>query len=227
MTAPTDPAERGAYRVTEAARYVRLPAPTLRSWLAGRGYPRAGATIQSAALIRPVSAQPLLLSFYNLIEAHVLHALRSEHGVAMRAVRQAIDYAEHSLGIDRLLLREDLQTNAGDVFLEHYGRLINLSASGQVAMRRLLHEQLRQVVWRDRFPVRLLLRITDQASAAVVAIDPSIAFGRPFVTRAGVTVETLADRVDAGESVTAIADDYDLTAADVEEAIVLHCQRAA
>ena len=32
-----------AYTLAEAARYVRLPAATLRSWVLGRQYPTAGA----------------------------------------------------------------------------------------------------------------------------------------------------------------------------------------
>ena len=42
-----------------------------------------------------------LISFNNLVEAHVLRALRTRDGVRMTAVRKAIDYAEKELGIKR------------------------------------------------------------------------------------------------------------------------------
>ena len=79
-----------------------------------------------------------MLSFWNLIEAHVLRALRTEHGVSVKDVRKALQYAERELRIDRLLLRRELCSHAGQLFLDRYGELISLSTSGQLAMKRLL-----------------------------------------------------------------------------------------
>ena len=56
----------------------------------------------------------------------------------MAAVRDALTYAEEALGIERLLLRDELRTSGQDLFLEQLGSLITLSRSGQMAMRRLL-----------------------------------------------------------------------------------------
>ena len=67
---------------------------TLRSWVAGRPYPKAEGVGQFEARIHPPQAQPPLLSFWNLIEVHVLRALRSDHGVSIRAVREALSFAE-------------------------------------------------------------------------------------------------------------------------------------
>ena len=102
-----------AYAVAEASRYLKLPAATLRSWAVGRPYPKRDGVSHSRPLIYPPKKQPLLLTFWNLIEAHVLRSLRTEHGVSIKAVRQALNYAEKSENIERLLLRKDLQTNAG------------------------------------------------------------------------------------------------------------------
>jgi hypothetical protein len=86
-----------------------------------------------------------LLSFSNLIEAHVLRSLRTEHGVPVKALRSALSYAENALGIDRLLLRPELRADAGRILLERYGQLIDLSTSGQLAMRLLFDEHLKRV----------------------------------------------------------------------------------
>jgi hypothetical protein len=76
--------------------------------------------------------------------------------VAIREVRAAISYADRMLQVERLLLNRDLRTHAGDVFLEKYGQLIELNASGQLAMRKLLDEHLKRVEWDEwQFPVRL------------------------------------------------------------------------
>jgi uncharacterized protein (DUF433 family) len=216
------------YTLAEAARYVRLPVATLRSWVLGRQYPTAQGRAEFPPLLRLAYRKPPWLSFSNLIEAHVLRSLRTEHGVPVKELRRALSYAEKSLGIDRLLLRPELRTDAGSVFLDRYGELIELTASGQLAMRRLFDEHLKRIEWdSSRFPVRLYPFLSASAPSAErpIVIDPRIAFGRPVVASRGVATSTIADRVDAGESVNDIAADYDLVRSDIEQAVVY--ERAA
>jgi uncharacterized protein (DUF433 family) len=219
----TDLRNQPAYGPAEAARYLRLPAATLRSWLLGRAYPRGGAQATFHPLIRPAQGQPLLLSFFNLIEAHVLRALRTEHGVAIAELRKAIAYAERKLDIDRLLLSPELRTLAGQVFLDRYVELINLSASGQLALRKVFEEHLKRVEWDEwKFPVRLYPYVDagQRSAERSIAIDPQVSFGRPVVVRTGVSTAAIADRIDAGESVDTLADDYDLTREEIEQAVL-------
>lgn len=219
--------DQPAYSLAEAARYLKLPAATLRSWVVGRAYPKGESVATFRPLLKPARKQPPLLSFYNLIEAHVLRSLRTEHGVAIRELRRAITYAERTLKIERLLLNKDLRTHAGEVFLDEYGKLINLSTSGQIAMRRLLEEHLKRVEWDQwQFPVRLYPYVSaEPTTERPIAIDPDIAFGRPVVIRAGVSTEAIAGRIDAGETVEALAEDYDLKPEEIEEAVLY--ERAA
>lgn len=228
VAAANDDRDSAAYTIAEAARYLRLPAATLRSWVLGRRYPTAEGSNRFPPLIQPASRQPPLLSFWNLIEAHVLRSLRTEHGVPVKALRSAITYAEKELGIDRLLLRQELCTNAGRVFLERYGELIELSASGQLAMRRLFEEHLKRVEWDSyKFPVRLypFLSSGTPGEARPIAIDSRIAFGRPVVLRKGISTSAIVERIDAGETVDDVAADYELGPSEIEEAVLY--ERAA
>lgn len=219
--------DQPAYGLAEAAHYLKLPSATLRSWLVGRSYPKGETFSTFQPLIKPACKNPPLLSFYNLVEAHVLRSLRTEHGVAIRELRAAIKYAERMLHIERLLLRKDLCTHAGKVFLDQYGKLINLSASGQLAMRRLLEEHLKRVEWDQwKFPVRLYpYVVAEPATERSIVIDPTIAFGRPVVLRAGIATGAIAERIDAGETVAALAEDYDLRPEEIEQAVLY--ERAA
>jgi uncharacterized protein (DUF433 family) len=217
-----------AYTIIEAAHHLKLPAATLRSWVVGRPYPRASGVAQFKPLIVPASRRPPTLSFWNLIEAHVLRALRTEHGVSLKDLRKALTYAERHLSIERLLLNRELCTEAGRVFLDQYGKLIELSASGQIAMRRMFDEHLKRVEWDEtQFPARLfpfLSGSTDSVARPIV-IDPRIAFGRPVIASKGISTQAIADRIDAGETVDELALDYDLKVPDIEEAVLY--ERAA
>lgn len=216
-----------AYTLAEAARYLKLPVATLRSWVAGRPYPNAEGEGRFQPLIHPPEKQPPVLSFWNLIEAHVLRSLRTDHGVSIKAVPQALAYAERTLKIKRLLLRKELRTDAGKVFLNRYGALIELSASGQLAMRHLLDEHLKRVEWDEwKFPNRLYPFVcADTPAPRTIAIDPQFAFGRPVVARAGISTAAITGRIDAREPAVEVAADYDLTLEEVEQAVLY--ERAA
>ncbi len=220
--------DSAAYTLAEAARYLRLPAATLRSWLLGRHYPTADGSGRFPPLIHPASKRPPLLSFSNLIEAHVLRSLRTEHGVPVKALRSALTYAEKELSIDRLLLRPELCAEAGKVFLDRYGQLIELTASGQLAMKQLFEEHLKRVEWdKSKFPVRLypFLSAASPSEARPIVIDPRIAFGRPVVASKAIATFAIAERIDSGESVEDVAADYDLGRSEIEQAILY--ERAA
>ena len=169
-----------------------------------------------------------LLSFANLIEAFVLRALRAEHGVSIKAVRNALRYAETELKVDRLLLNRRLSTNGGELFMERYGRLINLTRSGQYAMRAVLDAHLKRVEWSaDDLAVRLYPFVRGELADAprLIAIDPGIAFGRPIIVKGGISTQAIADRIDSGESIVEVAEDYGLSDREIEEAVVY--ERAA
>ena len=97
-----------------------------------------------------------------------------------------------------------------------------MSASGQLAMRVAFERHLQRVEWDQwQFPVRLYPYLdSSQPADRPIAIDPKIAFGRPIVRRVGVSTAAIADRIDAGETVAAVAEDYDLSTEEVHQAVL-------
>jgi uncharacterized protein (DUF433 family) len=199
----------------------------LRSWFIGRPYPTAQGVKHFQPVLKPAESEPAILSFSNLIEAHVLRSLRTEYGVPLPEVRSALAYAQRELKIDHLLVREELRTSGGALFLERYGELISPSASGQLAMRRVFEAHLDRVEWGDlRSAIRLYpFVLAEVPDAKPIIIDPAISFGCPVVGKAFVSTRTILDRIDAGESVKDVASDYELTTVAIEEAVLF--ERAA
>jgi uncharacterized protein (DUF433 family) len=220
--------ERPRYSIAQAARYIRISPTTLRSWVAGRPYPTSGGQRYSPPLVLRPDPEDPRLSFLNLVECHVLRALRTRHDVPMAAVRTALDYAENEFKIKRLLLKDELRTAAGTVFIERLGQLIDLGRSGQIVIQELLQGHLQRIE-RDLegMPLRLFPVNTARGldGPKIVSIDPRISFGHPFITGKGVRTQTIVERLDAGESREALAADYQLNDAEIDEAILY--ERAA
>src|SRR5205823_1789712 len=98
---------------------------TLGRWASGR----------TDALIRLRDENESLLSFANLVEAFVLAGIRRTHGVSLQRVRRAISYVEDRLRVKRPLINERFKTNGVDLFVERFGKLVNASRQGQLAIR--------------------------------------------------------------------------------------------
>jgi uncharacterized protein (DUF433 family) len=210
-----------AYTIAEAARFLSMPSPTLRSWFAGiKGHFKS--------VIRWEEPRDHRLSFANLVEAHVLRALRTKHGISMPDVRTAIRYVEDREGIDRLLLDPRLRAAAGRLFLQKYADLIELAPSAQHVIEKALEQYLVAVVQDPQgVPIKLYPWIPDPLAGprTSVLIDPRVSFGRPITAIRGITTAVLADQFDAGATIDELAEDYALPAQAIEDALAF--ERAA
>ena len=227
-----DPRLVPAYSVAEAAHYLRMPEETLRSWVVGRLYPVSGRSKRSRPLVHLDDPQRRYLSFINLVEAHVLAAIRRRHGVRLPKVRAALDYVRKQFQVERPLIDQAFQTNGLDLFVERYGEMINASREGQRAMKEILSVYLQRIERDTRgLPIKLypFTRDTDSATAPrrdprVVVMSPTISFGRPVVAGTGIPVSAIYERYKAGDSVADLARDFRLETGAVEEAI--RCEAA-
>ncbi|HQT95108.1 MAG: hypothetical protein B7Z61_08170 [Acidobacteria bacterium 37-71-11] len=227
--AQVDPRDVANYGLLEAAHYLRLPVATLRSWVRGRPYPTAQGDRWFRPLVAPASDRPLLLSFTNLVEAHVLSAIRREHEIRLDRVRSALEYVRRSLGVKRPLANQVFHTDGIDLFVRKVGELVNVSRSGQLALRDVVEAYLRRVEWDEAgLAARLYptARLTPDAPRLVV-IDPRRGFGLPILMNAGVSTAVLAERFKAGESMDELAADYGCSSLDVSEAIRFELPQAA
>ena len=136
-------------------------------------------------------------------------------------------YVERELGVDRPLIRKTFQTDGVNLFVEHLGRLLNVTQEGQLAMREVLAAYLRRLDFdQDGIVERLYpftragarggLELEDPKS---VVFDARIAFGRLVVAGTGVPTAAVADRFVAGDTLDDLATDYGIRRELVEEAI--------
>lgn len=218
-----DPREIPAYMLSEAARYTGVPFNTLRSWVSGRSYSTDRGTKYSEPLIIRPDGVENLLSFTNLIEAHVLNAIRRKHEVAMPRVRKALDYLSKQFDSKHPLAEHDFETDGVDLFVEQFGKLINVSQSGQLALKQVFEMYLKRIERDEDGLARQLFPFTRTAKHAsdpkIVAINPRIAFGKSVISGTGIPTSIIAERYKTGESISEIADDYGRKQIEIEEAI--------
>lgn len=213
------------YSVTDAARYLHIPVGTLRSWLQGREYPIKNGKQSFQPLIQRPRVDLPQISFTNLVEAHVLRSIRKVHGVRLDKVRSALDYLDQQFQIPHPLARVEFQTDGVNLFVESVGRLVNVSQSGQLAMKTVLKNLLARVEWNEQgFATRLFPSTreddaTSTVEARTIAIDPGVSFGRPVITGTGIPTLAIAERYEAGESPESIADDLNCTPSQIHDAI--------
>ena len=211
--------DRPLYTAAEAARFLGIPVSTVRSWIAGRSFPTQEGIKHASPVIRLPKPEGIYrLSLNNLVELYVLRTLRTQHAVRLQDIRRALDYAERELGIERLLIHPKLKTAGGDLFIEYYGQLISLSRSGQVALKEVLKDALKRVEWEKSYPVRLFLPVPTREERKSVYVDPRIRYGRPAV--GGVETRVIAARVDAGENLGDLAEDYGIPPEAIMDALV-------
>ena len=211
-----------AYGVSEAARYLNIPPSTLRSWISGVQYRSDQSNFEPVISVPP--AEIVQLSFVNLVEAHVLVALRRVHKVRLQDIRVALDTLEKQFPRQpHPLAFETFATDGKDLFLKHIGQLINLSKRGQLEMEEVIDMYLHRIEYDTNGPVILYpftrgpFQEDDQPKA--VLMNPYISFGRPVLAGRGVPTELVFERFNAGELMGTLAEDYGRKRWEIEEAI--------
>lgn len=189
-----DMREFPTYSLPEAALFLQIPERTLRAWFAGKN-----PILTPAAM---VGSFPIL-SFRDLVDAHILHAARVHHNVPMARIRAALELTAKE-GSRYPLQDENLRIFARYLVRIEPGRgrrkraVLNLS-TGQTGIPQVIDLYTKRIVkdehgspiaihpWRDWQ--------TDSRSRPV-SISPDVMSGRLVVrgTRIPVTILAVESR---------------------------------
>ena len=198
-----------AYNLADASRYARVPYARLRYWIGTK-----------AALISVAESDPPLLSFTNLLELHVINALRSQYGLRIRRIRRGLETAKKLFPetkhpfVDLVFSTDHL-----DLFLEK--DFLNLSRGGQRAMPAILKNYMERIeLSSPEFPIFYpFVRESGPNAPRIISIPPTIAFGRSVIDGTGITTAVIAARYNAGESIRALSEEYGRGPQEIEEAV--------
>lgn len=222
-----NPRELAAYPLPEAAQYLRMPVSTLRDWVVGRHRAKPGRKSFRPVIEIP-DRQDLVLSYMNLIEAHVLRSMRFSHQIKLVRVRAAIEYLQEQFNSRHPLADHDFLTDGLDLLIESFGKLVNVSRYGQGEFPNVVKAFLRRI---ERDPNGLPLVLypmpsyeraasdPHQVQPRPVSLNPIVSFGQPVIPGTGIKAEVLFDRWSAGETIGELSEDYKVESSKIEAAI--------
>jgi uncharacterized protein (DUF433 family) len=209
-----DPREIPAYPLVEASRYAGVPLSTLRAWI--------GEEKDIPGVIELPAESDGQLSFYNLVEAFVLGGLRRKHKLPLQQLRRDLTTLRRMHpDVAHPLADLDMATFARSIFVDSPRDVVNVSRGGQLGIQSVLANVLQRVEKGPAGVRRLypLTRADVEKSPRLVVLDPRIAFGRPVIAGTGIPTAVIHERWKAGDSVAALAEDYDRTSEEIEEAL--------
>ena len=213
MTSPYNKLyEEPAYGVSEAAVYLKVPYQTLRYWLTGFK--------KMPAIIQPVQAEPIRLSFLNLLECHALAGMRKIYDLKLPKVRSALRKLGEESSRPHPLISEAFLTDRRDLFIERLGKTINISRHGQLDMDfYYIHLERVEIESKGMFRFFPFVVEPGPSEPKSIEINPMVGFGKPVIAGTGISTAIIASRFNARESITDLAAEYDCPPEKIEEAI--------
>ncbi|MEO0688651.1 MAG: hypothetical protein AAFY76_27210 [Cyanobacteria bacterium J06649_11] len=147
----------------------------MRSWVFGARYKTKAGSKRFQPVITIPEPDERLLSFTNLIELHVLNAIRRYHKVPLEKIRQGVSYLQSHTGMQHPLAKKKLYTDGIDLFIEHLGYLVNASQSGQLVIPETIEIYLERIEWdENNLPTILypFTRTNETATPKLIVINP-------------------------------------------------------
>ena len=207
----------GVYSVAEAARYARMPAATLSRWFFGTNLtePMSRSAIGDDSTRR--------ISFTDFVEALAIRSLRTDYGVPLPKIKEAIRNAHDHYKIEQPFARQDHRTvligRDLHIFLkEDAENPVGLTGRdfGQKSMKPCIEEYMKDLVY-DADGLAVLYRAFTFGDQEIV-LNPKARFGAPSVAGSGYSAETLWRAAVTEGSVEQAAELYEVPVAAVEAA---------
>ncbi len=211
------------YTQAEAARIVGLPANTLRNWSRGYLYKTTQGPQSSEGLITLAPKHGRLeLPFVGLSEAYVISSLKAA-GIPMVRIRPAVERLKDEMGLSEALVSERLKTDGVEVLFDYVGEEeeSNGGSAGlavvrnkQLVFREVVEDYLKTIRYSGDGYIESFM--PKRFGEGTVFVDPRFNAGQPSFVDGGVRVEDVARRVNAGEPLEDVADDFEIPADIVE-----------
>lgn len=210
----------GIYTLPDAARILGLSLPKLRRWFKDS---EAGVVEDAPARYGMTAfgiegeGREKHMNFLSLIELYTVMRLR-ELKVSFSTIRKAREDLAARLGVEHPFAAQSLFVDGAKLLTENDNLQYELGTNGQIAIRKVLEPFLKRVDFEETSR-NLAERFYPQGREHHVVVDPRRSFGRPILSGTSITTEALASLYRGGESMEAIEQQFDLSKAEVRDAL--------
>jgi uncharacterized protein (DUF433 family) len=216
-----DRREQPLYSVEEASGFLAIPVTTLYSWTLGRRRPHSDNYYP--AVLNFVDHTTNRLSFFDLVEAHILRAVIDQK-LPLKKIKQGLAYLrDHSPDQQRPLLSWDFYTDKKHLLIggmlgkdKDREALVNASHDGQLEITGIIEGYLTSI---SRDGAKLPSSLFPKNGQRIVSISSGVVSGRPAIDGTRIRTAVIAQRYQAGETIAELASDYDLAVETIEAAI--------
>lgn len=209
------------------ALYLNLVPRTVHQWF----FPRSYHTKQGKQIGRPLAVPAahdpngFSLSFFNLVEAHILSATRHGFNISMPKIRAALEFVSAENHDEHPLLSKKFETDGVDLFLRYFSehgdeKIINISRRGQLGLKAVLDSYLKRIDRDARgMPLKIFPIVKQDLASKSIVIISGVASGRPTIAGTGVRVASVWNRSQGGESPRELAQDYGIDEETIKKAV--------
>ena len=211
--------DRRVYGLSDVDRLLALPPGTARRWI--DGYDRGG--VYYPPVVRVERTRDEEVTWGEFVETRLLAEFRAR-GASMHRLRPAVVRLREEFGRYPLAHAKPFLDIDGRELVRHVQREVGITGLEMLVVVRSGQAMMSAPVKSFVGDLRYLGDTDREASAVVpvqfgglVTLDPLHQYGRPVVR--AVPTEVVAEQFRAGESTEMIADLFDLTVAQVEQAL--------
>ena len=193
---------------------TNVSSKSIRRWLTGYEYTRAGALRQSGRVIvsdLAIEFAGQAMSFTDLIEIRFIHAFR-RHGVSWPTIKTAAQRAKQILNLDHPFAHRQFKTD---------GRYVLTVVQREIGGKELYNLLNTQYEFEDLLTQYLQGDVTFGGSGLVnkwhpldgkasIVIDPTRCFGQPIAAVSGIPTKVLKRAFDAEGSVETVCKLFDV-----------------
>ncbi len=180
----------GAYTAQEIALFARMHPATVRRWFFG--------TNEGQPIVEGHD-RGRFLTFLDFMQTVAVRNLRVECNVSLDAIRRALDYAKKEFGMEHpFAQRRVIFLEGKQILIQPTHLPVPMHAAGkergQHVLKAVLEPFLKDVGFDQTTGLANEFMVFPYRDRRVL-MNPEVHFGQPFVDRAGITAQRLADAV--------------------------------
>jgi uncharacterized protein (DUF433 family) len=209
--------DRAMYTYSDVDRHLGLHSGTSRRWL--NGYSRSG--IEYEPVLREDSIRADSVTGGEFVETRLLSEFRDQ-GVSLQRLRPAVVQLRKEFGRYPLAHAHPFLDVEGRELVRHIQDVVDLPPELRFVVVRngqgVMSSPVRRFVDAVDFAGEgNAVRIHPAGRNSLVVVDPERQSGRPVVR--SVPTDVILEQFDAGESIAAISDLWELTVGEIESAL--------